>query len=451
MLAVENTLAIFILLIHILHKVESTGDPPQFINPSGATSETVTEDADTSTYIFIVVAIDNEGNALTYSVHSQTPSSPSFTFDPASRKLYPPAGLDAETTTSFAIVFSVTDGTSTVNSPVLTVNIQDVNEHSPDFNQTSYTASIYDTASNGDVILTVFATDLDVTSSLTYSITGGDSTTFSIGSSSGAVSVATASNLNAASTPSYTLTVQVSDTSTTDTASVIITVLDDPCTPNPCQNSGACSRSGTSYTCACQTGWIGSTCSTDDPCTPNPCQNSGVCNQTGTSYTCTFQTGWIGTTCSTDDPCTPNPCQNSGVCNQSGTSYTCTCQTGWIGTTCSTDDPCLPNPCENSGNCSILGTSHQCQCTFDYFGENCTEKDNTDNDDGLSAGVIAAIIVPSVCVVGAVSAGVIIYHKHIIKKKEKEISRFDSSKLDHYKMNRNSVSPRDLSIYEKEN
>ncbi|XP_060587346.1 fibropellin-3-like isoform X5 [Ruditapes philippinarum] len=414
MLAVENTLAIFILLIHILHKVESTGDPPQFINPSGATSETVTEDADTSTYIFIVVAIDNEGNALTYSVHSQTPSSPSFTFDPASRKLYPPAGLDAETTTSFAIVFSVTDGTSTVNSPVLTVNIQDVNEHSPDFNQTSYTASIYDTASNGDVILTVFATDLDVTSSLTYSITGGDSTTFSIGSSSGAVSVATASNLNAASTPSYTLTVQVSDTSTTDTASVIITVL-------------------------------------DDPCTPNPCQNSGVCNQSGTSYTCTCQTGWIGTTCSTDDPCTPNPCQNSGVCNQSETSYTCNCQTGWIGLTCSTDDPCLPNPCENSGNCSILGTSHQCQCTFDYFGENCTEKDNTDNDDGLSAGVIAAIIVPSVCVVGAVSAGVIIYHKHIIKKKEKEISRFDSSKLDHYKMNRNSVSPRDLSIYEKEN
>jgi hypothetical protein len=37
----------------------------------------------------------------------------------------------------------------------------------------------------------------------------------------------------------------------------------------------------------------------DDPCTPNPCQNSGVCNQSGTSYTCTCQTGWIGLTCST--------------------------------------------------------------------------------------------------------------------------------------------------------
>jgi hypothetical protein len=55
-------------LLFFVFQVESTGDPPQFINPSGATSETLTEDADTSTYIFIVVALDNEGNALTYSV-----------------------------------------------------------------------------------------------------------------------------------------------------------------------------------------------------------------------------------------------------------------------------------------------------------------------------------------------------------------------------------------------
>lgn len=189
MLAVENTLAIFILLIHILHKVESTGDPPQFINPSGATSETVTEDADTSTYIFIVVAIDNEGNALTYSVRSQTPSSPSFTFDPASRKLYPPAGLDAQTATSFAIEFSVTDGNSTVISPVLTINIQDVNGHGN--NQTSYITSIFGTALSGNI-----------------------------------------SNIG----------------------------IDNPCLPNPCENSGQCSVVGTSYQCQCSSNYAGKNC-----------------------------------------------------------------------------------------------------------------------------------------------------------------------------------------------
>lgn len=164
MLTYANTFVIFISLLNILNKVQST--VPQYVHPSSPDTKVVIEGADTNTYIYIVEAIDNDGDALTYSKHSQTPSSPSFTFDPASRKLYPPAGLDAQTTTSFDIVFSVTDGNSTVISPVLTINIQDVNGHSPD----------------------------------------------------------------------------------------------DPCLPNPCENSGKCSVVGTFYQCQCSSNYSGKNC-----------------------------------------------------------------------------------------------------------------------------------------------------------------------------------------------
>lgn len=36
----------------------------------------------------------------------------------------------------------------------------------------------------------------------------------------------------------------------------------DPCMPNPCQNNGLCTASGTSYTCACLAGYTGQRCET---------------------------------------------------------------------------------------------------------------------------------------------------------------------------------------------
>ena len=42
--------------------------------------------------------------------------------------------------------------------------------------------------------------------------------------------------------------------------SYIIDAADDPCFPNPCQNGGLCSESGTDYTCNCPTGFKGKSC-----------------------------------------------------------------------------------------------------------------------------------------------------------------------------------------------
>ena len=44
----------------------------------------------------------------------------------------------------------------------------------------------------------------------------------------------------------------------------------------------------------------GSTCSTDiNECSPNPCQNGGACTDQINGYTCTCASGWTGDTCTT--------------------------------------------------------------------------------------------------------------------------------------------------------
>jgi len=39
-----------------------------------------------------------------------------------------------------------------------------------------------------------------------------------------------------------------------------VTVVKDPCTPNPCENGGTCRSSGKTFTCTCATGYRGETC-----------------------------------------------------------------------------------------------------------------------------------------------------------------------------------------------
>jgi hypothetical protein len=36
----------------------------------------------------------------------------------------------------------------------------------------------------------------------------------------------------------------------------------DPCSPNPCQNNGICTATGTSFVCACLDGFSGQRCET---------------------------------------------------------------------------------------------------------------------------------------------------------------------------------------------
>jgi len=91
----------------------------------------------------------------------------------------------------------------------------------------------------------------------------------------------------------------------------------NPCLPNPCQNNGLCTPSGTSYVCACLTGYTGQRCETrknllsvfeclvyviliysGDPCAQNPCLNGGQCmaNNVG-GFLCLCMQPYTGPRC----------------------------------------------------------------------------------------------------------------------------------------------------------
>jgi hypothetical protein len=80
---------------------------------------------------------------------------------------------------------------------------------------------------NGTIVGTVSATDPNDVEVLTYSITGGnDDSVFGIDSADGTITVANATRLDAETTPSYELTVQVTDNGgLTDSATVTVSVL----------------------------------------------------------------------------------------------------------------------------------------------------------------------------------------------------------------------------------
>ncbi|XP_070174131.1 cubilin-like [Littorina saxatilis] len=69
------------------------------------------------------------------------------------------------------------------------------------------------------------------------------------------------------------------------------------CASNPCRN-GACTVSGSSYTCSCNPGYTGRNCDSDiNECNNNPCANGGTCTNTAGSFTCLCTSDFTGPTC----------------------------------------------------------------------------------------------------------------------------------------------------------
>ncbi len=108
------------------------------------------------------------------------------------------------------------------------------------------------------------------------------------------------------------------------------TPVSNPCSPNPCQNNGFCTQTGTSnYICSCLSGFQGSNCQVvittttpvSNPCSPNPCQNNGFCTQTGTSnYICSCLSGFQGSNCQvviTTTTTTPSTTRDPGCSDES--------------------------------------------------------------------------------------------------------------------------------------
>ena len=142
----------------------------------------------TSGVVYTASATDIEGDTLTYSLGGT--DSAHFTIDLNSGELSLANALDFENPTDhnsnndYELEITASDGTNSATL-ALTVSVQDLNDNTPSFSSASDSIQIAENTSG--TIYTASATDLDATDTITYSLSGTDSALLQIGSSSGAL------------------------------------------------------------------------------------------------------------------------------------------------------------------------------------------------------------------------------------------------------------------------
>ena len=170
-----------------------------------------------------------------------------FTIDTTSGDITLTGSLDYEDTTADGTRIILRVRATDMNSPAetatltLTVNVDDVNDNDPVFEQATYTTAIDETLAPGASVISVRATDDDGTtanSDVRYSIISGNTgNVFEINERTGAITVAAGADLDFETTPSYTLMIGASDGlnasgtadqtfTADDTATVTITLSD---------------------------------------------------------------------------------------------------------------------------------------------------------------------------------------------------------------------------------
>ncbi|MEO1211196.1 MAG: cadherin domain-containing protein, partial [Cyanobacteria bacterium J06638_20] len=183
-----------------------------------------------------VMAIDPDGDALTYNIISGDINDV-FDISPTGEITVPVgADLDFADASVYFLTVEVSDGTLTTDAEV-TINVTDINV-APEFTTDAtgntptdtYTfGPIAETVSVGGAVGQVFADDFDG-DTLTYSITGGNTDdAFAINETTGEITIAAA--LDAETLSSYSLTVQVGDGGLFDLATVDVTINDVPEAP----------------------------------------------------------------------------------------------------------------------------------------------------------------------------------------------------------------------------
>ena len=182
----------------------------------------VTENAASGTAVGTVAATDAEGDNLTFAIidgNAIGNNSAAFAISAGTGELTVAGTIDYEITPTYTLTVQVSDG-MTLATAAITINVANVNDNAPTIAAQIF--SIAENAANGAAVGTVTATDADG-DALTFSITDGNTgNAFAINAGTGAITVS--GTLNRTTTQTYTLTVQVSDGTTSMEAAVTINV-----------------------------------------------------------------------------------------------------------------------------------------------------------------------------------------------------------------------------------
>lgn len=199
--------------------VRDTNDAPVFDN--APYTATVAEN-NASAAVYTVSATDaDSGDTLTYFLSGV--GSRDFSILSSTGLISLNNALDYERKSSYVLSVIVRDGNGGQATSSLTVTVSDEND-SPSFIGTPYSVSLDEDVAIGTTVLQASAIDDDSSDTLTYSLSGTNSSDFSIASNTGIITTAVA--LDYESVSSYSLTVSVSDGTDSVTQAVTISITD---------------------------------------------------------------------------------------------------------------------------------------------------------------------------------------------------------------------------------
>ena len=194
----------------------------------------VAESAANGTSVGVVAATDDDAGT-TFSNWTITGGNTDGVFEIVAAtgelRILDNTNLDYETTTSYTLSLTVSDGSNTSAVETVSVSITPVNDNTPVITA-AQSFSIAESASNGASLGTVAATDDDAgTTFSNWTITGGNTGgVFEIVAATGELRILDNTNLDYEFTTSYTLSLTVSDgtnTSAVETVTVSVTPVND--------------------------------------------------------------------------------------------------------------------------------------------------------------------------------------------------------------------------------
>ena len=177
-----------------------------------------------------IQASDPDGDTLSYTILSGN-TGQAFSLNSASGILIvsDSTALDYETTPVFSLLVQASDG-SLSDSATVTVNLTDIDEDIVTTNQaptiTEASFNLAENSSNGTIVGTMQASDPDG-DTLSYTILSGNTgQAFSLNYAKGTLIVSDSTALDYETTPVFSLLVQASDGSLSDSATVTVNLTD---------------------------------------------------------------------------------------------------------------------------------------------------------------------------------------------------------------------------------